>query len=66
MEFLVEENDGKSYLVDFEQKVIESIAEKRRAKLKSEEDEKKKKEDEEERKLLAETIAPAENPEEEW
>ena len=67
----VDEDGSQLYLVDFQQKVIDSVADKRREaerRLREEEEkalreEERRKEDEDERRLLAEKVEPPENSE---
>lgn len=62
-----DEDSGKKFLVDFEQKSLNVLAEKRREeKTRAEAEEKKRREDEEERRLLAEEIPEADDPADQW
>ena len=66
--FTDEDGSGK-YLVDFQQKTIDSVRQKMEEKRKKEIMERKQKEEEErkeEEKLLQEKIADPDNPEEDW
>lgn len=63
-----DEDSGKKFLVDFEQKSLHVLAEKRREdKIRAEAEERKKREDDEqERRLLAEEIPEADDPDDQW
>ena len=64
-----EEDGSQLFLVDFQQKAINTLSEQRRNQHSKEEEEKRKREEEEaeeERRQLAEPMKEAENPEEEW
>ena len=65
MSICTEEDGSKIFLVDFQQKSLEQLSEKRRMEKRAEE-ERKKHEDEVERQLLAEPVPEPATPDEEW